>query len=222
MLNSIRKVIALLTLSLVVTAIAAAQAPTGTAAVPSKIGVIDIQRAILATNEGRRDFEALTKKFEPKQVELKTLNDEVENLKKQLSAQGDKLNQDELANRNRTIQQKEKNLQRLLEDAQQDFQTQQNELAQRIGGKMIQVIEAYARAHGIALVVDGSNPQSGLIWAAEQTNISQQIVDAYNTQSGIAAPAPSAPRPGATAPATRPAATTPAVKKPAPTTPPKP
>lgn len=214
MLNLTRKVIALLTLSFAVTAIAAAQAPTGSTAVPNKIGVIDIQRAILATNEGRRDFEALTKKFEPKQVELKALNDEVENLKKQLAAQGDKLNQDELANRNRTIQQKEKNLQRLLEDAQQDFQTQQNELAQRIGGKMMQVIENYARANGIALVVDGSNPQSGLIWASDTTNIGQQIVNAYNAQSGVAAPPPSAPRP---------AATNPAAKKPAPasTTPPK-
>ena len=214
MLNSTRKVFALFILSLALTAVAAAQAPTGTTGpVPTKIGVIDIQRAILATNEGRRDFEALTKKFEPKQVELKSLNDEVDNLKKQLTAQGDKLNEDERANRARTIQQKEKNLQRLLEDAQQDFQTQQGELAQRIGQKMIQVIENYARANGIALVVDGSNPQSGLIWAAEQTNISQQIVDAYNTQSGIAAPPPSAPRPAA--------ATAPVVKKPAPTTPPK-
>lgn len=211
MLNSTRKAIALLILSLAITAVATAQAPTGTTAVPTKIGVIDIQRAILATNEGRRDFEALTKRFEPKQLELKTLNDEVENLKKQLSAQGDKLNPDELANRNRTIQQKEKNLQRLLEDAQQDFQTQQNELAQRIGVKMIQIIETYARTHGIAVVVDGSNPQSGLIWAAEQSNISQQIVDAYNAQSGVAAPVPSAPRP---------AASTPAVKKPV-ATPPK-
>jgi outer membrane protein len=210
MLNSTRKVLALFALSFAVTAVATAQAPTGTTAIPNRVGVIDIQRAILATNEGRRDFEALTKKFEPKQVELKTLNDEVENLKKALTAQGDKLNEDERANRTRTIQQKEKNLQRLLEDAQQDFQTQQGELAQRIGQKMIQVIETYARANGIALVVDGSNPQSGLIWASEQTNISQQIVDAYNAQSGIAAPAPAAPRPAATTP-----------KKPAASTPPK-
>ncbi|HUS18201.1 MAG TPA: OmpH family outer membrane protein [Terriglobales bacterium] len=208
MLNSTRKIFALFILCLAITAVAAAQAPAGTTAVPTKVGVIDIQRAILATNEGRRDFEALTKKFEPKQVELKTLNDEVENLKKALTAQGDKLNEEERGNRGRVIQQKEKNLQRLLEDAQQDFQTQQGELAQRIGQKMIQVIENYARANGIALVVDGSNPQSGLIWASEQTNISQQIVDAYNTQSGIAAP-PAAPRPAATTPAKKAPATPP-------------
>jgi outer membrane protein len=211
MLNLTRKVVALLVLSFAITTLAAAQAPTGAAApMPTKIGVINIQAAILSTNEGRRDFEALTKRFEPKQAELKGLSDELDNLKKQLQAQGDKLNEDERGNRARTIQQKEKNLQRLLEDAQQDFQTQQNEVGAKIGQKMMDIIEKYARANGIALVVDGSNPQSGLVWASEATNISQQIVDAYNQQSGIAAPAPAAPstaRPTAPPPAKKPATT---------------
>jgi outer membrane protein len=217
MLNLTRKVFALLILTFAITAFAQAQAPAGTAPstpAPTKVGVINIQAAILATNEGRRDFEALTKKFEPKQAELKTLSDELDNLKKQLQAQGDKLNDDERANRARVIQQKEKNLQRLLEDAQQDFQNQQNELGSRIGQKMMDVIEKYARANGIAMIVDGSNPQSGLIWASETANISQQIVDAYNAQSGVAAPAPAAPsaaRPAAT-PAKKP--TTPGTSAP--------
>lgn len=195
MLNLTRKVFALLLLTFAINAFAQAQAAPATATTPppTKVGVINIQAAILATNEGRRDFEALTKKFEPKQAELKTLSDELDNLKKQLQAQGDKLNDDERANRARVIQQKEKNLQRLLEDAQQDFQNQQNELGSRIGQKMMDVIEKYARANGIAMIVDGSNPQSGLIWASETANISQQIVDAYNAQSGVAAPAPAAP-----------------------------
>src|SRR5260221_570306 len=70
MLNTTRKVLSLLALSFAFTAFAAAQAPpaTGAGAGGTKIGVIDIQRAILATNEGRRDFEALTNKFAPKQA----------------------------------------------------------------------------------------------------------------------------------------------------------
>lgn len=218
MLNLTRKAAALLVATFAFVAFASAQAPTGTTApVPNKVGVIDIQRAILATNEGRRDFEALTKRFEPKQAELKGLNDEVENLKKQLQTQGDKMNEDARANLTRNIQQKEKNLQRLLEDAQQDFQTQQAELGNRIGQKMMEVIEKYARANGIALVVDGSNPQSGLIWASETSNISQAIVDAYNVQSGVAPPpaaAPSATRPAANPAAKTPATTNPPAKRP--------
>src|SRR3954470_15032550 len=69
-------------------AAAATPAPNG----PAKIGIINIQQAILLTNEGKRDFESLDKKFEPKRTELQTLSKEVDDLKKQLSTQSDKLN----------------------------------------------------------------------------------------------------------------------------------
>ena len=39
------------------------------------MGTINIEQAIFGTNEGRRDFEALSKKLEPKQNELKGQND---------------------------------------------------------------------------------------------------------------------------------------------------
>ena len=61
-------------------AAAAAAKATGT-----KVGTINIEQAIFACNEGRRDVEALSKKFEPKQNELKGLADEIDSLQKQLS-----------------------------------------------------------------------------------------------------------------------------------------
>ena len=65
---------------------AAASTPdTTVAGTGSKIGTINIEQAIFASNEGQRDFEALSKKLEPKQTELKNMNDEVESLKKQLN-----------------------------------------------------------------------------------------------------------------------------------------
>ena len=212
---------------------AAAQAPAGNSAIgsaapstgpaPSKIGVINIQGAIVNTNEGKRDFEALTKKFEPTQAKLKTLNDEIENDKKQLQAQQDKLNDDERAKRVRDIETKQKSLQRQLDDAQTDFQQQQSELGNRIAGKMIEIIDKYARQNNLAMIVDVSGQQSPILWAAEQVNITPAIVEAYNAASGIAAPpatnAPSAVKPTGTT--TRPPATP--AKKPATgtTTPPK-
>ena len=64
----------------------------------SKLGTINIEQAVMGTNEGQRDFEALRKKLEPKQNELKGQNDELESLQKQLQTQGDKLNEDARAN----------------------------------------------------------------------------------------------------------------------------
>src|SRR5579864_3502349 len=60
---------------------------------PTKVAIINIQAAIANTNEGQRDLDALQKKFEPKQIELKSLNDEVDNLKKQLATQTANLNE---------------------------------------------------------------------------------------------------------------------------------
>src|SRR5439155_1627430 len=63
-----------------------------------KIGAINVEQAIFGSNEGQRDLDALSKKFEPKSNELKSQNDEIDSLKKQLTTQGDKLNDEAKAN----------------------------------------------------------------------------------------------------------------------------
>lgn len=193
-------------------------------AAPNKVAIINIQAAIANSNEGQRDLEALQKKFEPKQIELKSLSDEVDSLKKQLAAQTDKLNDEERTKRVQTIDSKQKTLQRNLEDAQNDYQTQSNDIAQRIGGKVLQVIDNYAKQNGYAMVIDVSTQQSPVLWAAESVNITKPIIDAYNAQSGVPAPAPATTKPaasGVTAPR-RPAGNTlPSAPKPASSTTPK-
>jgi len=177
----------------------AASGPAGT-----KVGIINIQAAIVQTNEGQRDFQALQKKFEPKQNELQGASTEIENMKKQLSTQGDKLNDDARANLAKQIDQKQKTLQRSFEDAQSDFQAEQNTIAQRIGQKLMNVLDEYAKQNGFAVVLDVSSPQSPVLWAGRATDITEEIVNAYNAQSGVPAPAaPAGAKPGATA--TRPA-----------------
>lgn len=203
---------------------AGAPAPAPAATGGQRVGIIDIQAAIVSTNEGQRDFQALQKKFDPKRTELEGLQKEVEELKKQLSAQGDKLNDEARSGLARQIETKQKTLQRNYEDANNDLTAQQNEIANRIGQKMMEVVDKYARANNYGVILNVSGQSNAVLWAGQNTDVTQAIVEAYNTQSGVAAPpaaapaAPSAARPGATAPRTGPPArpaTTPA-QKPAP------
>lgn len=180
---------------------APAPAATGTS---NKIGTINLEQAIIATNEGRRDFEALSKKLEPKQNELKGQNDEIESLKKQLNTQGDKLNEEAKQNLVKQIETKQKQLDRSLQDAQEDARNQQQEIGQRIIQKMAPVLVKYANENGFGVIIDTSQPwpQSPVVWWGESLDVTKAIVDAYNTQSGVPAPAPTA---GSTA---KPAGTT--------------
>jgi outer membrane protein len=187
------------------------------------MGTINVEQAIFATNEGQRDFEVLSKKLEPKQNELKGLNDDVEALKKQLSAQGDKLNDDSRGTLVKQIEQKQKSLERQVTDARDDAQNQQNEIAQRILQKMGPMLVKYAAENGFGLIIDTSNPwpNGPVLWAGPAVDITKSVVDLYNAQSGVAAPArPAAARP-TTPGATRPTTTPPATAKPQATTPPK-
>ncbi len=181
-----------------------------------KVGIIDIQQAIVATNEGARDFETLQKKFEPKRNELNGLNADVENLKKQLNTQGDKMNPEARDALVKQIESKQKTLQRTGEDAKNDYEQQQNEIAQRILQKMAPVIDKYAKSNGYGLLFDSSNPwpQGPLLWATAGVDLTKAIVDSYNAQSGVAAPPRPIGAPGATGKpvgtATPPAGTKPA------------
>jgi|HubBroStandDraft_6_1064221.scaffolds.fasta_scaffold36890_3 outer membrane protein len=201
-------------------ATAAAEPPTATGG--NRVGTINIEQAIYASNEGQRDFEALGKKLEPKQIELKNLNDEVESLKKQLSTAGDKLSEDARGNLVKQIEQKQKSLERSVQDARDDAGAQQNEIAQRILQKMAPVIVSYAQTAGFGMIVDTSNPwpQGPILWALPSMDITRAVVDAYNVKSGVPAPAKPAgamPKSGAGVGA-KPAA--PAQPKPQTTTPP--
>ena len=169
-------------------------APAGPA--PTKIGIINIELAIIDSNEGQRDFAALQKRFEPKQNELQAMNKEVDDLKKQLNTQGDKLNDDARANLVKSIEQKQKVLQRSLEDAQNDFQGQQKELANTIGRKLLGTLDKYARDNGFAVILDVSNPQTPVLWAGASTDVTKDIVDAYNVESKVPPPPPAAPSAG--------------------------
>src|SRR5712692_4404768 len=62
-------------------------AALGANATGVKIGAINVEQAIVASNEGQRDFEGLSKKLEPKQTDLKAHSDEIDTLKKQLTTQ---------------------------------------------------------------------------------------------------------------------------------------
>jgi outer membrane protein len=184
---------------------------------PTKVAIINIQAAIANTNEGQRDLDALQKKFEPKQIELKSLNDEVENLKKQLATQTANLNDDERNRRVQTIEAKQKTLQRDLDDAQSEYQSQSNDIAQRVGQKLMQTLDSYAKQNGFAVVLDYSSQQSAVLWAAPAIDITKPVIEAYNVVSGIAAPPksstpPSAPSVGPTR--RTPATSTPAAPKP--------
>ncbi len=156
----------------------------------------------------------MQKKYEPQKTQLQALQNEIDSLTKQLQSAPATMSDEERASRARTIDTKQKQLQRDGEDATNAFNAEMQDTLGTVAKKLGPVVIKYVQDNGYTMLLDNTGQQGGLsvLWTQPgTTDISQAVVDAYNASSGVAAPAvPSAPS------ATRPHTTT---TPPKPTTP---
>jgi outer membrane protein len=175
---------------------------------PGKIGLINIQEAILSTGEGKKAMAELQKKYQPRQQEVQKLNQDIQAITDQLQKQAATLSDDEQRRLNRDLEEKQKLLKRSTEDAQADFNADREEMFRRIFQKMAKQIDDYARQNGFSLII-GSD-QVPIYYAAKEVELTDAIVklyDAANPSEAVTSGVPATPA------ATRPPA--PSTAKPA-------
>ena len=206
-MNKMYRTTALLASALIGTFAAQAQsAPATGASAPAavKIGVLSVRQAIVNTAEGKQASAELQSQFAPRQNELEALNKQINDLRQRLQTGGDKLSPDEQSRLQRQGEALAKQAQRKQEDFQEDLNAAQQEAFDRIGRKMMDVLDRYSRENGYVAVFDTSTQASPIIYAANTIDVTQDMIKLYDQAYPVKAGA---------APATKPAAA-----KPAPTT----
>ena len=177
---------------------------------PTKVGLVNIQEAILSTAEGKKSMADLQRKYQPRQQEVQKEQQDIQNLSDQLQKQAATLSDEEQRRLNHDLEEKQKLLKRTTEDAQADFSTDRDDMFRRIGQKMVKVIQDYAQKNGYSLVI-GSD-QVPIYYAATEVDLTEQIVKLYDAANPADAPTSGGP---ATRPNT-PSASKPAATKPTP------
>jgi outer membrane protein len=193
----------------------AAEAPVTPQAIPAKIALVAFEQAVFATNEGQKAVQDIQAKYKPKKDQIDGLSHEVDALKKQLQGAPATLTDADRAAKMKEIDAKEKRLNHDAEDAQTAYNTDLQEAYGKVAAKVSVTLKKYVSDNGFTLLLDVSSQQSNVMWANQSTDVTQAVVTAYNTSSGVAAPAPSAPSAAAPA-AARPRPSTTAPKPAAP------
>jgi outer membrane protein len=201
------RIIALPLLALFAASFAGAQTPT-------KVGVIQIQTALVSTKDGQKAVAELEGRMAPRQKEMERKRSEIQELQDKLSKGGNAMAQgakDDLA---RSIDQKTKSYNRDMEDARAELEQEQRKLLEELSGKMQVVIDKFALANGYAILLDVSNQATNVLYVATGVDITKDVIEMYDKTT---ASAPTSAKPAA--PATKPAtpaapAATPAKKQP--------
>jgi Skp family chaperone for outer membrane proteins len=189
---------------------ATAPAPVPPQAYPAKIALVAFQQAVIATNEGQQALAVVRKKFEPKQAELEALHIKIDALKKEIQAAPASTTDAARAAKMKTLDGDQKQLDSQTEEARTAYQADLQEAYSKVAEKVHKTLLDYVQANGYTMLFDVSNEQSSIMWTSQNpsADITIAVVNAYNTASGVAAPAPEAPA-APTASRPRPAGATP-------------
>lgn len=177
---------------------------------PGKIGVINIQSAIASTKDGQKAASDLQARFGPKRAEIDKRQANISQLQDQLNRGRNTLSPEAQQNLVREIDAKTKSLNRETEDARADLEQDQQKIMNQLGGRIMAVVDKYAKDSGYTLILDVSNPQTPVLYASNTIDITKDIIDLYDKNSpgpASTTPAPSAvppPRPAAARPAPAP------------------
>ncbi|MBC7925431.1 MAG: OmpH family outer membrane protein [Bryobacteraceae bacterium] len=188
---------------------------------PTKVGIINIQAAIIGTREGQAAAKALEAKSLPKKKDLENLQADINGLKDKLGKLSSVGSDEQKTSLARDIDAKTKSFNRQVEDAQAELDQEQGRLLNELGGKVLAVLDKYAKDNGFTLILDVSAQNTPVMFAANGSDVTQDVVALYDknapgaTSSAAPSGSPASGSPVSAAPVTTPAkAVTPGITRP--------
>ncbi len=164
------------------------------AAAANKVGVLNLRAAIVNTAEGKQASAELQSQFAPRQAELATLQKQIEEARTKLQS-GTGTDEEKLRIQ-RQAQGWAKRYERLEAEVREDLQNAEGEIVDRIGRKMIEVLERHSRENGFSVVLDASSQASPLLFASNQVDLTQDLIRLYDQANPVRGAATGAAQPG--------------------------
>ena len=181
----------------VAAAFTALVAPAQTAA--TKVGVINIQAALVSTADGKKAASELETKRAPKTKEMERRQTEIRTLQDSLNRGGNAMSETAKSELVRNIDQKTKAFNRDLEDANAEWEQDQQKVINELGQKMMVVIDKYAKDNGFSLILDVSNPNTPVLYASNTIDVTKDIIDLYDKNAASITAPPARPAPSTNA-----------------------
>lgn len=164
-------------------------APTAAAPGPLKIAVINVDRLVTDSALGKEAFARVKKVADQKKEEGDKLTKELREMEQKLADQGASLAEDKKEALQKTYQEKAIAFKRFQDDAQRQLEEAQKKELEELQKRVMPVITQIGKEKGYTLIFNKF--QSGLVYADEGSDVTDEVLKRFNTT--VAVPAPAAP-----------------------------
>jgi outer membrane protein len=167
-----------------------------------KVGAINIQAAMTGTKEGQKAAAELEQRLLPRKKAIDAKAAGIRELQDRLQRGGAAMSESAKADLTRQIDERTKNYNRDMEDAQAELSDENRRLIQDMTNKMTKILDEYAAANNFSVIFDVSNPNTPVLYTSNMIDITREIISLYDKAhppgAAPAPAAPAAPKPAAT------------------------
>jgi len=146
-----------------------------------KIGVVDLQRAINETEDGRQAKRRLTKLFEERQNKLDNAQKSLKTQKESIERQQEVLSEEALKKKVEKYQEDLMALQTEYVDYQRELSTKEAELTKKILDRMQGILRRIGQTDGYTLIIEAN--EGGVVWVPSNLDLTDVLIQRYNAQA---------------------------------------
>lgn len=150
----------------------------------TKIAVVDLQRALNETEDGRKAKAQLQALFKQRQDALDKKQDDLKKMKDDIDRQKNVLSKQALQQRMDQYQQAFVQLQTTYVQFQRELAQKEADLTKTILEKMQAILRHIGQVQGYQLIIERN--EGGVIWAPTNLDLTDEVIQKYNAQSGAA------------------------------------
>lgn len=145
-----------------------------------KAGLVDIQAAILQTEQGKAAKARIEQEAEGKRKKLLDMQSELKKLDEDFQKQQSVLSEDAKAAKMKEFQSKMENLRRAQMNFEQEVRQKEQEETQKIFHKIHDIVDEVAKKRGYEIVFEKGS--GAILYAAKIDDLTSEIVSQYNSR----------------------------------------
>jgi outer membrane protein len=159
-----------------------------TAAEP-KIGVVEFQRLILESPQGKAAMESMRSEFAPRERTLQAQGQAVKAKEEKLQKDGATMSEEQRARAEKELRDGARDFERARGELQDDETARRNEELSRLQRTIVEEVRTYGKAQGYDLILE----QQAVLYNASASDITPAVLSALQAKGGSAAAKPAAP-----------------------------
>ena len=143
-----------------------------------KIGIVDIEQALTATDEGKAARDEMTRKFREARDQLQPMMDQHKTLSEELQGKKYVLSEEALFQKRVQLAELENKIKSKEEELQGQLKIEQGKMFAPLQTKMQGIIESIGKEQGFTLILSRNNPY--VMYSREALDITDMVVARFN------------------------------------------